>query len=148
MKSLEQYIEESLLDDFDDLEKETDDVIDRKSSFGGEYFVKYVTVYNLGDTLKELDKTKLKKLTPKYKDKYTIYTQMGKVAKNPNIKYIDTLVRCIMDLENYDDNFVTRLHEFLKSILKCSFTTIANHHHIDIKLYNGFDEIQIGIKKR
>ena len=74
--------------------------------------------------------------------------KMGKVAKNPNTKYIDTLVRCIMDLENYDDKFETRLNEFLKSILKCAFTTVINSYHVAIKLYNGFDEIQISIKKR
>lgn len=139
---------ESLLDDFDDLEKEADDYVEKKSSFGGEYRIKYVMVYNLGNTLKELDKPKIKKLTPKYNDEYKIYNQSGKVAKNPNTKYIDTLVRCIMDLENYGDKFKDRLDEFLKSALKCEFTTHINHHHVAITLYNGFDEIQIGIKKR
>ena len=139
---------ESLLDDFDDLEKETDDYVEMKSSFGGEYYVKYVMVYNLGNTLKELDKPKLKKLAPKYKDEYKIYNQNGQVAKNPNTIYIDTLVRCIMDLENYDDKFKDRLDEFLKTVLKCAFTLYINDHHIGIQLYNGFDEIQIGIKKR
>ena len=152
MKSLEQYIEESLLDDIDDLEKDADDIVDKKSSFGGEYYVNYVMVYNLGSTLKELDKTTLKKLTPKYKDEYKIYNQKGDVAKNPNTKYIDTLVRCIMDLENYDNKFEVRLDEFLKTVLKCAFTITgyeqANGKCIRIQLYNGFDEIEIYIKKR
>ena len=66
MKNLQEYIEESLLDDIDDLEKDSDDMVKWKTSIGGEYYVRYVMVFNIGSTLKELDKQKIKKLTYKY----------------------------------------------------------------------------------
>ena len=147
MKELQEYIEESLLDDFDDLEKEADDYVGIKTSFGGEYRVVYVMVYNLSNVLKEIDKQKLKKMTPKYKGEYKIYTQSGKVAKTPNTKYIDTLVRCIMDLENIDDEFEDNLDDFLGSILKGSHVIKVSDTQIRIHLTNYFDEIAITIKK-
>jgi hypothetical protein len=157
MKTLIEYIEESLLDDIDDLEKDSDDMVKWKTSIGGEYYVRYVMVFNIGSTLKELDKQKIKKLTYKYNDDgYKIYTQAGKVAKNPNIKYIDTLVRCIMDLENCDSDveLKSRIEEFLKPLLKCAFAVKLTKRNtgkircIRIGLYNGFDEIEISISKR
>ena len=156
MKDLIEYIEESLLDDIDDLEKASDDMVKWKTSVGGEYYVRYVMVFNLGSTLKELDKQKIKKLTYKYDgDGYKIYTQAGNVAKNPNIKYIDTLVCCIMDLENCDSDveLKTRIGEFLKPLIKCAFEVklIKNTDRIKcirVCLYDGFSEIEISISKR
>ena len=65
MKTLEHYIEESLLDDIDDLEKDSDDMVNWKTSICGEYYVRYVMVFNIGSTLKELDKQKIKKFYKK-----------------------------------------------------------------------------------
>lgn len=156
MKSLHEYIEESLLDDIDDLEKDSDSVVHNKFTLASNHYIRYVMVYGINNVLANIDKNQIKKLSPKYTDKFHIYNQTGSIAKNPNIKYIDTLVRYIMELESVDGNFQKVLEDFLTPIMKCktvvnltdSKTIQSNIIRIHFQSGNGFDEIEILVRKK
>lgn len=57
MKSFAEYIKESLLDDIEDLEKESDKNVDKANSIGSEYKVSYVENHGLID---KFEKRKMK----------------------------------------------------------------------------------------
>jgi hypothetical protein len=165
MKNLQEYIEESLLDDIDesllddidDLEKDVDSVVHDKFTLASNHYIRYVMVYGIKNVLANIDKSQIKKLSPKYTDKFHIYNQTGSIAKNPNIKYVDTLVRYIMELENIDGGLKGLqqvLEDFLTPIMKCKTLVnlidgnLTDSSIIRIQLWNGFDEIEICMRKK
>ena len=152
MTSLQEYIEESLLDDIDDLEKDSDSVVHDKFTLASNHYIRYVMVYGIKNVLANIDKSQIKKLSPKYTDKFHIYNQKGSIAKNLNIKYIDTLVRYIMELENIDGSLKGLqqvLEDFLTPIMKCkTLVNLTNNNIIRIQLWNGLDEIEICMRKK
>ena len=149
MKDLQEYIEESLLDDIDDLEKDSDSVVHDKFTLASNHYIRYVMVYGIKNVLANIDKSQIKKLSPKYTDKFHIYNQKGSIAKNLNIKYIDTLVRYIMELEDVDGNLQKVLEDFLNPIMKYkTFVNLTDNNIIRIQLWNGLDEIEICLRKK
>ena len=149
MKNLQEYIEESLLDDIDDLEKDTDSAVHDKFTLASNHYIRYVMVYGMKNVLANIDKNQIKKLSPKYVDKFPIYNQTGAIAKNLNIKYIDTLVRYIMELEDVDGNLQKVLEDFLTLIMKCKIlVNLTDNNIIRIQLWNGLDEIEICLRKK
>ena len=149
MKDLQEYIEESLLDDIDDLEKDSDSAVHDKFTLASNHYIRYVMVYGIKNVLANISKNQIKKLSPKYTDKFHIYNQTGSIAKNPNIKYIDTLVRYIMELEDVDGNLQKVLEDFLTPIMKCRISVdLVYDNLIRIQLGGGFDEIEICLRKK
>lgn len=149
MKNLTEYIEESLLDDIDNLEKDSDSAVHDKFTLASNHYIRYVMVYGIKNVLANIDKNQIKKLSPKYADKFPIYNQKGSIAKNLNIKYIDTLVRYIMELEDVDGNLQKVLEDFLTPIMKCKTLVNLDYNNIiRIQLWNGLDEIEICMRKK
>jgi hypothetical protein len=113
-------------------------------------------VFGITNVLTNIDKNQIKKLSPKYTDKFNIYNQTGSIAKNPNIKYVDTLVRYIMELENIDGSLKSLqqvLEDFLTPIMKCKTLVNlidGNRPVIRIQLRDEFvfDEIEICMRKK
>lgn len=87
MKTLNEYIKESLLDDFDDLENELNTILAIKDTIGYKYDVEYVWDRNNCDAKRVgmIDKDKVKFLGLKY-------IKLNKSTKNPNevYKFINT----------------------------------------------------------
>ena len=63
MKNLQEYIEESLLDDEDDLLSASDEVVSKLNTIGSKYNIFYIEDYELVD---KIDKSKLKNYTTPY----------------------------------------------------------------------------------
>ena len=62
MKSLEQYIEESLLDDIDDLENTSDEIVKDYNTLYGHYDLNYIKAVSAPKLNKYIDKKAIKKL--------------------------------------------------------------------------------------
>ena len=96
MTSLEEYIRESLLDDFDELEAAADDNVKASSSLGKKYKVNFVRVKDLNDVLSELNTDKINSL--KLGSYFIIpqknvmwFTKMHKIFSTSNIKILKSL---------------------------------------------------------
>lgn len=147
---------ESLLDDLDDLEKESDHIVGNKFTLFANYIVKYIMVYGLGDVSKDIDKKEIKKIVPKHDYMIPIYNQKGVIAKSPVTTYVGLLVRGIMDLRVYNkdnkDEMKEIIEEFLKPYIKCPFNVEISSgiktNLISIHFSGLFTEIQISLKKR
>lgn len=89
MKTLTEYIEESLLDDFDDLEKDSDKNVNDHTLVGGKMYVQNIDCdgMNLSDLFSLRNMKKLK--TPILQDKFEVVTHTPKynianATKNPD----------------------------------------------------------------
>ena len=83
MTSLQEYIEESLLDDLDDLENDSDNAVAVAGSIGTEWSIVYIEDYMV--VTQKLDRKKLKELaakTPYNQTGFTAYK--GHIRKTPN----------------------------------------------------------------
>ena len=105
MKSLEQYIEESLLDDIDDLETNSDKIVKSHVSLYGHYDLNYIKAVSAPKLNKYIDKKTVKKLDAELNlDKhYRINSSVGTASKHPVTKYISMIVDYIMKLYIYDE---------------------------------------------
>ena len=153
MKSFKTSLGESLLDDLDDLEKESDHIVDDKFTLFANYITKYIMIYNLGDVSKNIDKKEIKKIVPKHDYMIPIYNQKGVIAKSPVTTYVGLLVRGIMDLRIYNkDEMKEIIEEFLKPYIKSPFNVSISFgvkiNLITINFPGLFTEIQISLKKR
>lgn len=104
MKSLEQYIEESLLDDIDDLEQKSDDIVKISTKLIGHYNTTGTYISAPGYLNKYLDKNAIKKLGIKAnQDTFKVYSN-GKRINSPLSSYISRLTEYIMynlDIEEF-----------------------------------------------
>ena len=105
MKSLEQYIEESLLDDIDDLETDSDKIVKSHVNLSSYYDLNYIKAVGAPKLNKYMDKKAIKKLNAELNlDKhYRVNSSMGTASKHPATKYISMLADYIMKLHIYDE---------------------------------------------
>ena len=105
MRTLQEYIEESLLDDLDDLEKISDKFTNDKSSISGYYDVNYIRTVNANYLNKYLDKKAIKQLGIEINQDphYRVNNSSGTALKSPVAEYINMLVGYIMKLPIYDE---------------------------------------------
>lgn len=97
MKNLQEYIKESLLDDLDDLENDSDNAVANASTIGTEWSIAYIKDYIV--VTQKLDKKKLKELAAKSAYNQTKFTAYNKdhVRKVSN-KSEDMLCNIILNL--------------------------------------------------
>jgi hypothetical protein len=105
MTSLQEYIEESLLDDIDDLENDSDKIVKSHVSLYGHYDLNYIKAVSAPKLNKYIDKKTIKKLDAELNlDKhYRINSSVGTASKHPVTKYISMIVDYIMKLHIYDE---------------------------------------------
>lgn len=105
MKDLQEYIEESLLDDIDDLEANSDKIVKSHASLYGHYDLNYIKAVSAPNLNKYIDKKTIKKLDAELNlDKhYRINSSVGAASKHPVTKYISMIVDYIMKLYVYDE---------------------------------------------
>lgn len=96
MKSLEQYIEESLLDDIDDLEQKSDDIVKTATKLIGHYNVDGIYISGVTYLNKYLDKKAIKNLGIEAKPNIFKVYRGGKRDNSPLSSYISMLVEYIM----------------------------------------------------
>ena len=106
MKTLEQYIEESLLDDIGDLEQKSDDIVKISSKLIGHYNVGGIYISGVTHLNKYLDKNAIKKLGIKAKlDIFKVYRN-GRKDNSPLSSYISMLGEYIMyntDIKEFEN---------------------------------------------
>ena len=129
MKSLEQYIEESLLDDIDDLETNSDKNVKNYVSLYGHYDLNYIKAVGAQKLNKYIDKKTIKKLDTELNlDKYyRVNSGMGTASKHPISKYISMLADYIMKLHIYD--------EFKVALKEKQIDSDSYYEYIDVNKY-------------
>ena len=163
MKNLDLYIKESLLDDIDDLEKESDKSVDKANSIGSEYEVAYVDNSGL---IERLELRKLKKYpTPWDQTNINSFKYGGHIRKaNKTERMLGNIIlgmpldsmreneyggdfgesgtgNEIFDLfqdvlrKDYESTHKFRSREFI--ILECSKSRIAGRFYITISYVDG-----------
>jgi hypothetical protein len=105
MKNLQEYIEESLLDDIDDLETNSDKIVKSHVSLYGHYDLHYIKMVSAPKLNKCIDKKAINKLDAELNlDKhYRVNSSVGTASKLPVAKYISMLADYIMKLHIYDE---------------------------------------------
>ena len=152
MKNLNIYLQESLLDDWDDLEKAADKSIEDSSYIGGQYNVKYVKVE--GSFLSNFNPRLLSKLNLKYKST-TPYSLWYDHTKRKPSKYCQSIVNLVLntnirlltkDPKTSDDIKVK--DELIEKLYSCSyladdknFLSIDAYHGIGVDYVNWYIEI-------
>ena len=122
MKDLQEYIKESLLDDLDDLENDSDNMVKASKSLGKKYKVQWVAVEGIDDLLNNLNKDKLNSLNTLYKEDFKITDKyQDPLPSNTPTEDVRKLVQSIMDLSAVG-NWKNALNKHLKECLKCLFS--------------------------
>ena len=113
MKTLNEYINESLLDDFDDLEKKSDEHVSTTRALMGHYDLRCVYVYGVKYFNNFLNKKEIKKLNQNYNKTVNIYAGGGgNIIKHPISKYVEILIKYIMSIEIYHEfNHLVELYK-------------------------------------
>lgn len=102
--SLKEYIQESLLDDYDDLERKSDKHVSITQTLMGHYNLRNVYVYGVSYFDKVLNKKEIKKLSHNYNNIIKIYAGgSNKILKNSLSKYIEILIGYIMSIDIYEE---------------------------------------------
>ena len=113
--SLKKYIQESLsldmklnetslLDNYDDLEKNSDKHVSITQTLMGHYNLRNVYVYGVSYFDKVLNKKEIKKLSHNYNNIIKIYAGgSNKILKNSLSKYIEILIGYIMSIDIYEE---------------------------------------------
>lgn len=132
MKNLNEYIEESLLDDEDDLLDASDEAVEIYNSLESKFYLRHIIVWNVTKIAKFLNKQYIKKLNPPNTNELAIYNgHTGSALKTPIRPYIDKIVLSMFRLpilqqflqlvsksgEVHTSN-IEELNNFLKSCLK------------------------------
>ena len=129
MKNLQEYIEESLLDDIDDLETNSDKIVKSHVSLYGHYDLHYIKAVSTQKLNKCIDKKNINKLDAELNlDKhYRVNSSIGTASKHPVAKYISMLADYIMKLHIYDE---------FKVVLKEKQTDSDSYYeYLDINKY-------------
>ena len=150
MTSLEEYIRESLLDDFDELEAAADDNVKASSSLGKKYKVNFVRVKDLNDVLSELNTDKINSLKLLYNEEFNVEGQYGDILRG-RTEDIHKLVQSIMDIPA-NGNWKAVLNKHLKGCLKCLFSIdylqLKGALSIQIRLRGLYNGLYISCTKR
>ena len=117
MKTLNIYLQESLLDDFDDLEKGTDLTVERQNTIGSEYEISYFIDYNL---MIKLDKKLFKSSKNCWNEtNFKMYSGFTEKKIKPNksdIQFANIILSQDKELLRYDlnkNNNIPKNHKFV-----------------------------------
>lgn len=137
MKTLQEYIKESLLDDFDKLDNDSDLAVKRSFTIGDEYEVSYMDDVHM---INIIDKNLLKTI-PTYwdDDDFWSYSEMEMTKHEPNqleIKLANILLSSSKDLLKYTTN-IPKNNDFYINISKLYEKHIKKCGPLNIKVIKG-----------
>ena len=131
MKTLQEYIEESLLDNFDDLEKDSDEIVSKINTIGYKWKVTYISDDYL---VSKADPSVLNKYNQVWNsDDFNVSRKNSMHFISPNaaeLKLINVLLSLDKNAFNEDDNKELKkgncLYDFFQDIL---------NHHLKNRFY-------------
>lgn len=160
MKNLQEYIEEGLLDDFDDLEKESDIIVNRNGTIGEKYEVRTIESWN---ALNSINKSNLKNY-PCYWDHTYGGMRIEHVSKKPGINIesptpdIVTMLNTLLsfkinDLELGEYREKSTLFKFFKDLFNIDELNgrVNNHRgktEIELSMSIGKSELYIWLTRK
>lgn len=125
MKTLNIYLQESLLDDFDDLEKSTDKRVEELSYIGGQYNVRYIEEEH--SFLDNFSVRLLNKLKFKYEGSNSYLLWKGHITRKPSKGYrcivnliLNTNISLLTEDPKKSDEVEVR-NELIKKLYSCSY---------------------------
>lgn len=173
MKNLIKYLEESLLDDFDDLEKDSDDNVIKANSIGSKWEIAYIENASI---IEKIEKRKLKNYkTPWNQTNFNSFKSTRSITKPNKTEIIIGNIILGMNLNSMIENEYggdfgdpgagNEIFDFFQDILRkdyesthkfrsnefitldCSKSRIAGRFYISMEYVNG-SGLRICLKKK